>query len=407
MKMTTPKKGSNDKLQVCYLLSYKQPNFTRTASLLAALDKMSGVETTVIRNRSKGVARYWQTLSGLISYRRHHRPDVFIVGFRAQESFWLFYPFMRGRRIIFDEFVNHHDWILDEHSSTEAQKLSTDTDDHVLRVVKSISSFSKFGISGWLVAILDAYMRWVVRRCTYVLEDTEAHAALSRQLYRVPTGKIRAIPVGADQELFKPMSLAPGNKDTLEVFFYGNMLPLHGFDVILDAIKLLNDNNSDKMIHFTLIGGRGKPEMINLIKSFITDNRLRNTTYHTWIDTEKLPAHIAKADVCLGGPFGNTGQAKRVVTGKTYQFLAMGKPTIIGKTDVGYHFKDKVNCMIVPQRDPDALASTINWCAEHKTDLNAIGKHGLELYDQEFSVSSIANLLYKLLDSASGEPSRE
>lgn len=367
--MISQKRVSKSKIQVCYLLSYKQPNYTRTASLISALEAIPDVELTVIRNTSKGAARYWQTLSGLISYRRHHKPDVFIVGFRAQEIFWAFYPFMRGSRIIFDEFVNHHDWIVEEH--------------------KKFGSFS-----GFLSALLNMYMRWVVRRCEYVLADTEAHAGLSRQLYHLPAEKVRAVPVGADESLFKPFPAEPSASKDLEVIFYGNMLPLHGLEVIMEAAKSLKS----EPIHFTIIGGRGKPKMIRLINDFISENRLEETiTYHTWVDTEKLPALVADSDIGLGGPFGGTSQAGRVVTGKTYQFLAMAKPAIIGRNDVGFHFKDKVNSIIVPQNDPVALAGALKWCLRHKTELPEIGKRGRDLYEKELSVESVRRILKELL----------
>jgi glycosyltransferase involved in cell wall biosynthesis len=360
---------NSGKLKVCYLLSYKQPNYTRTASLVAALEQLPDVELTVIRNTSKGLTRYWQTLSGLVKYRRHNRPDIFIVGFRAQESFWLFYPWLRGSHIIFDEFVNHHDWIVDEHN--------------------------KFGpFSGFVSFLLNAYMRWVVRRCDYVLTDTESHAELNRRLYRVSPDKVRAVPVGADEEIFKPLAASSGKNKDLEVIFYGNMLPLHGLDVILESIKRVNS----QAIHFTIIGGRGKPKMINTITSFIKDNQLAGkVTYHTWIDTEKLPGYVARADVCLGGPFGGTSQAGRVITGKTYQFLAMGKPVVVGENEAGFHFQDKANCIVVKQNDPAALAAALNWCQQHKAELPEIGKRGRELYEQELSIKSISRILENML----------
>ena len=371
--MINQKKVSKSKIQVCYLLSYKQPNYTRTASLISALEDMPATELTVIRNTSKGVARYWQTISGLIRYRRHHKPDVFIVGFRAQEIFWAFYPFMRGSRIIFDEFVNHHDWIVEEHK--------------------------KFGpFSGFLSALLNMYMRWVVRRCEYVLADTEAHASLSRHLYHLSADKVRAVPVGADESLFKPLPAKPSGSKDLEVIFYGNMLPLHGLEVIMAAIKQLKT----EPIHFTLIGGRGKPKMIRKVQDFIKTNELQGrVTYHTWIDTEKLPALIARSDVCLGGPFGGTSQSGRVVTGKTYQFLAMAKPTIIGQNDAGFHFQDKLNSIVVPQKDPSALAAALKWCLDHKSKLPEIGRQGRDIYERELSVESIKKILGGLLTESS------
>ena len=44
----------------------------------------------------------------------------------------------------------------------------------------------------------------------------------------------------------------------------------------------------------------------------------------------KLPSEINKSTICLGGHFSEKGKAKRVVAGKTFQFLSCNKPTIVG-----------------------------------------------------------------------------
>jgi glycosyltransferase involved in cell wall biosynthesis len=369
------------KLKVCYVLSYRAPDYTRTATLVAALRTLPNVELTVIKNRSAGVARYWQTFAQLVKHRFHSKPDVFILGFRGQEVFGLFYPLMRGRPIIFDEFINHHDWIVDEHSK-----------------------FGPFGKA--LVSVLDTYMRWVVRRCAYVLEDTPAHADLSRAMYHAPAEKIVSIPVGAEETLFKPQ---PAKKkaakaDKFEVFFYGNMLPLHGFDVILDAIKKLGRDGKLTGMHFTLVGGKGKPAMMELVETFIAEHSLGDFVTHLpWVEYQKIPDYVAQADVCLGGPFGGTGQARRVITGKTYQFMAMGAPVIIGDTENANLFHDKHDCLIVEQKNPTALAEALLWCQSHPEELRGIGQNGHALYENEFSVAVIAWRLDNLLDSLPGK----
>lgn len=366
-------KNKGERIRVCYILCYKMPNYTRTAMLVTALQQLPDVELTVIKNHSSGVARYWQTFWQLAKYRLTHKPDVCILGFRGQEVFGLFYPFMRGSRIIFDEFLNMHDWFVNEHHKLREGSLP--------------------------VKLLDAYIKWAVRRSTYVLADTPAHALLSTKMYDAPEGKVVAIPVGAEEAIFKPQPAKPKQKGApFEVFFYGNMLPLHGLGVILDAIKELQGSGKLRGMHFTIIGGKGKPAMMRQLESFIKENNLGgHITHLPWAQYEKLPAYVAAADVCLGGPFGGTGQARRVITGKTFQFMAMGKATIIGETDNAGLFTDKRDCLIVHQNDPSALATALLWVQAHPKELAAIDKNARALYESKFSSAVIARALEKLL----------
>jgi glycosyltransferase involved in cell wall biosynthesis len=129
----------------------------------------------------------------------------------------------------------------------------------------------------------------------------------------------------------------------------------------------------------------------------IKQTDLDNVTHIEWIAFERLPQLIAQADLGLGGPFGNTGQAHRVITGRTFQFLAMAKPVVVGELVGDYGFKDKVNCLVVPQGDEKALADTIYWAFRHKTEIGQIGQKGYELYQSRYSIKQISEKLKKVL----------
>ena len=361
------------KAKLLYVLCYKAPNYTRTESLLASLENIEEVELTVIKNSNTGILRYPEVFYRLIRYRLQQKPDITLVGFRGQESFWFIYPFIMKSKIIFDEFINHHNWISDEHS--------------------------KFGpVSSSFVKILDVYMNWVIGRCMYVLEDTKSHVKLAQALYKDKyKDKFVAIPVGANETMFKVRRRSKKTSNKLEVFFYGNMLPLHGLDIILEAIK--DSCNKNKNIHFTIIGGRGKPTMTELINKFIVDKKLvENITYTPWVDYKKLPQMIADSDVCLGGPFADTSQASRVITGKTYQFLAMARPTIVTDIDENTVFIDKINTLVIKRGDSSDLARAILWAENNRTELAKIGKSGRELFDSRYSKRHITKRLKVLLN---------
>jgi glycosyltransferase involved in cell wall biosynthesis len=231
------------------------------------------------------------------------------------------------------------------------------------------------------------YEKSIIHNSNIVLTDTDAHKKYFQELFNVNPQKILGIPVGADEELFlhNTQSLEPV---AFEILFYGTFLPLHGVDVILGAASRLRDDR----IHFTLIGSNKSNRYYQMIKQAT----LVNVTHTEWIAFEDLPQLIAQADIGLCGPFGNTGQAHRVITGKTFQFLAMAKPVIVGEFVGDHGFEDKVNCLVVPQGDEKALAETIDWAFHHKTEIEQIGQKGYELYQSRYSSNKISEKLKKV-----------
>ncbi len=356
-------------IKVCYVVCYKDPEYIRTLTLVAALRKIPGIELTVIKNKHLGILRYAEVPMRLLWARLTDRPEVFVVGFRAHEIFWVLYPATIGKPVIFDEFIDHHDWLVSEHQK----------------------SWSKL-----IIKALDSYMSLVMRLSKFVLTDTDAHSKLAVSNYKVPARKVVAIPVGADEQIFKPRPLT--KHDGLEVFFYGNLLPLHGINFVLEAIRLLKQQGKLGNFHFTLAGGRGNPMMSKSVRQFIEANGLESViTHHDWIDYSELPDYIARADLCLGGPFGGTGQAQRVVTGKTYQFLAMAKATLIGEGKANPGFRDRQNCLLVKQASATEIAQALAWAKEHQSELGKIGQAGQQLYSKQFSIQVISRKLGELI----------
>ena len=67
------------------------------------------------------------------------------------------------------------------------------------------------------------------------------------------------------------------------------------------------------------------------------------------------------ADLCLGGPFGDTPKAQRVIPGKTFQFLSMARPVIATDTPGNRELMEhERSAYLVPLADPEALAAAIS-----------------------------------------------
>lgn len=372
MSVGSARSSGDAETRVAYVLCYRDPQYVRTVTLTRALESIPGVELQVVTNGRRGLSRYAEVLMRAVRLRLGWRPDVWIVGFRGHEVFGLLYPLMAGRRIVFDEFVNLHGWLVEER-----------------RVLRASSGVTR---------LLDAYVRWVMAQSAAVLTDTDAQADYSSRIYGIPRSKFVVVPVGTDERTFSPRPTTARSTGRFEVLSVGTMLPLHGTSILLDAIRLLREQDSLDSLHFTLIGGRGKPAALAEIAELVRDHRLEEAVTHLpWVDYAQLPAWISSADLCIGGPLGDTPQARRVVTGKTYQFLAMGRPVLVGRGDATTEFVDRENCLLVRQGSPEAVAAAIRWAAGHPDEMRTIAARGRELFERRFAAPQVAAALRRAL----------
>jgi glycosyltransferase involved in cell wall biosynthesis len=168
------------------------------------------------------------------------------------------------------------------------------------------------------------------------------------------------------------------------------MTPLHGLSYLLDAAVRLKDRPD---IIFNLVGGKEKGEAA--CKAAIEKGA--HVQFDRWIEFEEIAKRAKAADLTLGGPFGKTLQSQFVITGKTYQFLAVGVPVLVGKNAVAGLFQDKQNCLLVEPADPQAIVDAILWASEHPRELQKIGTAGRELYEEHFSQTVVNTLVREIV----------
>lgn len=314
--------------------------------------------------------RYPEVLLRLFVIRLRYRPHTYILTFRGYEIL----PFVRlltlGKTLIFDEFINLVEWVTYEHKKIKENSLA----DRIMRT----------------------FYRTALKSTGLVLSDTKKHAEYSSSLMKIDIKKYSSLPVGADESVFFP---SQGKKRRRSgdfiVFFYGNMLPLHGIKYICEAAEDIG--RSQKNIIFRIIGVDKKTEQI--MKDSV--KRGANIQYEGRVSISELKRNIDESDLCLGGPFGDTLQSQMVVTGKTYQFLACQKATIIGENEVtsakNSPFLNEKNCLVVKQGDSKELAAKILWAFNNKGSIANIASEGRSLYEDYFSTKKISQVLGGLL----------
>lgn len=363
----------NTLLQVAYILSYRDPHYIRSLSLLHALNACPGIKVVVASNTSKGLWRYVQTWRALRRIRAKEAPDVYLMGFRGHEIFWAVHFMIRGTPLAFDALMSPHAALHEEGKGGSIGK--------------------------WLAPLIRRLEGRILQRADLVLTDTQLHAGYYVRTFGLPEVKVCALPVGAIETELDTSKSAILNTEPFNVLFYGSFLRLHGIEVIVAAAAKL----VDLPIRFDFIGGnagQGKHLHKQCAQSNVTCY-----TYRRWIPfTQLLEVEIPRASICLGGPFGGTPQARRVVTGKTSQCLALGKATIIGRIKEDYGFVDRLNCLLIEQADADALAGAIRWAYENRSKLTHIGACGHALYCERLSVRVIAERLLPALWKISTAP---
>jgi glycosyltransferase involved in cell wall biosynthesis len=242
---------------------------------------------------------------------------------------------------------------------------------------------------GRLASWLD---RTSCRVADHVITDTSADAGYFEETFSIASDKLSVVYVGCDEDIFYPRE-EKSFEGRFEVFHYGAFLPLHGTEVIVRAAAVLKHRRD---VHFVLGGnGRCYKEVRKMAETLGADN----VTFVDWIPLQELPFYIRRASVCLGGHFSTIPKATRVISTKTFQFLAMRKPTIVGDNVATRElFVSGEEVLAVPMGDAEALANAIVRLADDPVMRAHLAEKGHALYKRRLTTQVIAEQLSSLVE---------
>jgi len=254
--------------------------------------------------RRLGIASRWLLAYPRLAWQlaRAPRPDVLLIGFPGVLDMLIAAPIarMRGIPLCWDMFMSIYDTVVEDR-----------------RLLRR---------NGLPAVLLHALEGFALRRADLVFLDTLAHARRVESLFGLKSGSTHAVWVGVETEHFhiEPVVVrnAPAGIDQspLQVLFYGQFIPLHGIETIVQAARLTRD----EPIEWNLIG---KGQEAGRIQALLAEQPLANLHWDSWVDYEQLHRRIAEADVCLG-IFGTSKKAASVIPNKVFQIVAMGRPLI-------------------------------------------------------------------------------
>ena len=263
-------------------------------------------------------------------YLRQPRHDVVLVGYLGQLDvlvLWLFAR-LRSTPIAWDAFLSLYNTVV------EARRL--------------LSPRHPFARLLW------AWEWLACRVADCVVLDTRAHADYFVSTFGVAREKTAVVFVGAEPDAFPLPSEQPTAPDAAPiVLFYGQFIPLHGIETIIQAARATRDEPID----WVIIGSGQEAERIRTLLDAGPPPRLR---WIPWVQYAELTAWISRATVCLG-IFGATDKAARVIPNKVFQILMSGKPLITRDSSAIRELVDpgQPGIWLVPPTDPEALAKAV------------------------------------------------
>jgi glycosyltransferase involved in cell wall biosynthesis len=240
-------------------------------------------------------------------------------------------------------------------------------------------------------------LRWIdvkaLASADVIVVDTPEHlAALPAQEQE------RAVvtPVGATRAWFAAQQPSEGEAP-LKVVFVGLFTPLHGTDVIGDALALLADEPG---ILVTMVGkGQDYPDCRRRAESN------PNVEWVDWVAGPELPAFVAAHDVSLG-IFGTTAKARNVVPTKVYQGAAAGCAVLTSDTPPQREMLGEA-ALFVPAGDAAALAAELRRLAADRDALKQAKATARSQAEQHFFPARVvAALRDRVTAQAESVPTR-
>lgn len=353
-------------------LAGREVNYPRNELMASAIQGIS--QTTVLGSQRSNVykggirAILWQSLRSfaqLIPRLITRNFDFLFIGFFGQLLTRMIAPFTR-KPIILDMFVSAFDTLVEDRQITGKKSLLSR---FLFRLDKQ---------SG--------------KRAKLIFVDTLAHAEYFHEAFGIPFSKMKRVFVGCDEGLFHPRPAIPESRTVL---YYCSYLPLHGVDVVVEAAELLK---ADPSLKFKIIG---EGIEFGKIQKSVHEKQLTNVELAAPVPIDQLPSEIQNSLICLGGHFGASAKACRVIPGKAFQMIAMGKPVIVGENAANRELlTHQVDSWFCEMNNPRALADAISALLHDSALRDKIANGALRTYQKSASSELLKSIVQEsILDA--------
>lgn len=276
---------------------------------------------------------------------------------------WLFKPFHR-KKIVFDFVITDYDTLV-----RSRKKVKKDT--------------------------IRAKLIWLSDKIALKLSDkvmgecNEFNEQVAKE-YDIKKEKFSDVVLGADEDIFYPRKKKKSKKFT--IYYHGTFIPHHGLEYVVEAAKLLK---KEKQIMFKFIG---EGQTYNEMKELSGKYKLKNVEFLGFQKITNVPKMLAEADLCLG-IFKNSIKAKRHVTHKIFEVLAIKKPLLTGNSPATTRILNHLeHCYFCKLGDAKSLAKGILYLKKNPKKRKKIAEQGYKKHLEEFTYKKIGLRMKEILE---------
>ncbi|WP_283403974.1 glycosyltransferase [Halorubrum sp. DM2] len=225
----------------------------------------------------------------------------------------------------------------------------------------------------------------VLRLPDDLLVGTDQFIDLYSEMYGLPKERFVRLPPGADEDWFYPREEVD-KRDTFTILYWGNFLPHHGVGTILGAAVELRK----KPYEFVFLGSGPEQERYQQMANELA---LSNVRFEGFVSREKQQEWIASSHVCLG-IFADDPRSLASITNKVSEAVASKKAVVTEQSPaIDKWFKHGESIYTVPPDNPVGLADAIQTLATERDRIERLEAGGYRVYQQEFDVTSIGEIL--------------
>ena len=257
-----------------------------------------------------------------------------------------------------------------------------------------------------MARLLRAIDRLSCRFADVVVADTHEHRRYFIERLGVDPARVAVCHLGVDNEMFSAQ-LASARKDgaspsaraqagvvtprKLEVLYFGQYLPLHGLDVVVDAVGRLATRED---LRFVFIGtGEERIRIEPLVRTTRAD-----VEFLSWVPYSELGDRVASADVVLG-IFGSSEKARMVIPNKVYEAAAVGRAVVSADTPAMREVFTDGEDIVLCKSEGTALASAIARLADDAALRERIAASAAHTMRERFAPAALGRAWSALLDA--------
>jgi len=179
--------------------------------------------------------------------------------------------------------------------------------------------------------------------------------------FGIPLGQINVVPYGVDSLRFSQRTNPPAATAPFTVMYVGSLIQRKGLSYLLDAARMLGSDS----VHFVLCGRGHVDEQLLAHYSDV------NVEVKIGLPTSQLVEEIRRSDVFV---------LPSLVEGFSHAILeamSCGVPVVTtNHTCAPDVMTDKVHGFIVPIRNSEAIAESLEWGMGHRAELARMGQAG-------------------------------